>query len=187
MDTKFKHHFNKLYEILGKFASFDNSLDGGDKKDKMFRTIPEHFTPIAMVSSKMSFEERITAIQTKMSRLKLAKEAQIGCKGCKAADASGYGYLTSGSGIARKIAAFSLKCEENMCVEAIHHGKWLINRLPSKFCNGQIPIVCWIAGPELISWTYWNPVNMFLLFRINWILGATQNYLNARFMASFYG
>lgn len=68
--SSWEEHLNKFHLILGKLAALDKPVPTDEKSSKLIRTLPKHFAPLAMVSSKMTFEELVNAIQTEVSRRK---------------------------------------------------------------------------------------------------------------------
>lgn len=46
-------------------------------------------------------------------------------------------------GMRASVLLFGLQLPEKLCAEAMHHGDWLRNRLPSKRIGGNLSILAW--------------------------------------------
>lgn len=68
-----RRFFNKFHDILSKVASLNKAFPSEEKSYKLIRTIPEHFASIAIISSKLSYEELLKTTATKICRRKFKK------------------------------------------------------------------------------------------------------------------
>jgi len=100
-DGNWEVHLNKFHEILGKLASLGKPIADQEKVSKLIRTLPDHFSPLAMVSSQMSYEQLVNAVETEISRCRMKKnEKNQGAVNIpKASSAKGHGLNVQGGRI----------------------------------------------------------------------------------------
>lgn len=61
-----EERLKEFYEILGNLALYDKPLED-EKKTNLIRTLLKHFSPLAMISHKMNFEELLVTATTELS------------------------------------------------------------------------------------------------------------------------
>ena len=69
-DTEWESHIEKFHRLVGKLASYDKPITEEEKASKLIRSLPERFSPIAMVaeSSNMPFERIVASVKAEISR-----------------------------------------------------------------------------------------------------------------------
>lgn len=68
--TTWEKHLHKFHEVLGKLAAYGSTVREEEKVSKLLRTLPESFSPLAMVAetSNVELDRLITTIESELAR-----------------------------------------------------------------------------------------------------------------------